>query len=258
MNCLEVQDKVLDLSLLKGLFRNMREYDLPNAENLIGGSVQGLYPNHPYNDLRPDPYFHTGSGTSGTNITKGCDSWAESIRDYPPLSGYSKKVFTLSSPELMFTKPFLNAYETRLYGQVSGNSSGYFIPSEEHPKFKLLRGGAAIISAVLGVGYAMQQIRGSQKQKVVGPRGNLSSQSGTFGGFAGVGNQPGIAMAGYLTATGLSNGASTAINEVLEAIFETVAGVADLYTGGALFCSANNKKHSWSKSRRYTWYHGWL
>ena len=220
--------------LAKGLFRNMREYDLPNAENLIGGSVQGLYPNHPYNDLRPDPYFHDGSTTS-TNITKGCDSWSDSIRDYPPLSGYSKKVFTLSSPELMFTKPFLNAYETRLYGQVSGQSSGYFIPSEEHPQFKLLRGGAAIISAVLGVGYAMQQIRGSQKMKVVGPRGHLSSQSGSFAGLAGVGNQPGVAFAVYEPLVIGSNVASTALNEALELLFETAAGVADLYTGGALY-----------------------
>ena len=51
--------------LAKGLFRNMREYDLPNASNLIGGSVQGLYPNHPYNDLRPDPYYHDGDDAGG-------------------------------------------------------------------------------------------------------------------------------------------------------------------------------------------------
>jgi hypothetical protein len=221
--------------LAKGIFRNMREYSLPNAENLIGGSVQGLYPNHPYNDLRPDPYFHTGANTSGTNITKSCDSWSDSISGYPPLSGYSKKVFTFASPELMFTKPFLNAYETRLYGQVSGKSSGYFIPSEEHPQFKLLRGGAAIISAVLGVGFAMQQIRGSQKTTVVGPRGNLSSQSGTFVGPAGGGNQPGVAMVGYLGGTISSNIATSVINEVLKLLFETAAGVVDLYTGGALY-----------------------
>ena len=220
--------------LAKGLFRNMREYSLPNAENLIGGAVQGLYPNHPYNDLRPDPYFHVGGGT---NITKGCDSWAGSINDYPPLSGYSKKVFTFASPELMFTKPFLNAYETRLYGEVSGKSSGYFIPSEEHPQFKLLRGGAALISAVLGVGYAMQQVRGTQTRQIAGPKGNLSSQSGTFGGPAGAGNQPGAAMVGYTTATGVGNIVTIAKNALVSALFESAVGVADLYLGGTAYYS---------------------
>ena len=28
--------------LAKGLFRNMREYNVPNAENLIGGNVTGF------------------------------------------------------------------------------------------------------------------------------------------------------------------------------------------------------------------------
>ena len=50
----------------------------------------------------------------------------------------------------MFTKPFLNAYETRIYGEVSGNSSGYFKASEDHPQFKLLRNGAAIVSSING------------------------------------------------------------------------------------------------------------
>ena len=223
--------------LAKGIFRNMREYTLPNAENLIGGSVQGLYPNHPYNDLRPDPYFHDGQSAAAGSLdrTNGCDTFQQSITTFAPLSGYSQSVFTFHSPELMFTKPFLNAYETRLYGQVDGRSSGYFLPSEEHPKFKLLRGGAAIISGVIGVGFAMQQIRGSQTTKVVAGRGNLSSQSGNFGGFAGIGSQPGLAMVGYTAATGGANIATTVLNEVLELIFETAAGVADLYTGGALY-----------------------
>jgi hypothetical protein len=81
----------------------------------MGGNVQGLYPNYPYNDLRPDVYFWDNNG-SGLQRTDGCDNFTESIDNYAPLAGYSKKVFTFSSPDLMFTKPFLNAYETRIYG----------------------------------------------------------------------------------------------------------------------------------------------
>ena len=32
----------------------MRKYDVPDAEDLTNSNVQGLYPNYPYNDLRPD------------------------------------------------------------------------------------------------------------------------------------------------------------------------------------------------------------
>ena len=84
----------------KGLFRNMRKYTVPNAENLIGNSVQGLYPNYPYNDLRPDIYFHEG-GNNDINRTEGCNNFTQSIINYPPLgsdgivdgvqTGYSPK-----------------------------------------------------------------------------------------------------------------------------------------------------------------------
>ena len=223
--------------LAKGLFRNMREYTLPNAENLIGGSVQGLYPNHPYNDLRPDPYFHDGVAAGASNRTSSCDSFSQSINAFAPLNGYSKEVFTFASPDLMFTKPFLNAYETRFYGQLSGQASGYFKPSEDHPQFKLLRGGAAVIAGAIGLGYAIHQVRGTSDRKITGGRGNLSTQSGIggFGGPAGAGymNQPGPALVGYAAAVAGANGGQTAINIILSTLLDAAAGLADLYTGGA-------------------------
>lgn len=97
----------------------MRQYNVPNSENLIGGSVTGLYANYPYNDLRPDIYFWDKPEPAipprilPLNRTDGCDNLAESIEEYAPLGtpnsgtvGYSKKVFTFASPDLMFTKPF--------------------------------------------------------------------------------------------------------------------------------------------------------
>ena len=159
--------------LAKGLFRNMRKYTVPNSENLIGGededAVQGLYPNYPYNDLRPDMYFHDGTFDDDNDIelnrTLGCDNLTESINAFPPLTGYSKEVFTFSSPDLMFTKPFLNAYETRIYGDLSGYQSGSFKASEDHPQFKLLRNGSAVVSAILGIGYAIHQVQGDRGTK---------------------------------------------------------------------------------------------
>ena len=170
----------------KGIFRNMRKYTIPNGEQLIGEEVQGLYPNYPYNDLRPDVYFHDGINNK---ITDGCDTFGDSITNFNPLGagsddddgepmGFSRKVFTFSSPDLMFTRPFLNAYETKLYGQVSGTANGYFKPSEDHPQFKLLRGITAFVSVIIGLGYAIRQIKGTDSTTTSSNSADISSQSG--------------------------------------------------------------------------------
>jgi len=227
--------------LAKGLFRNMRKYTIPNAENLIGGSVQGLYPNYPYNDLRPDVFFHDGNANS-IHRTEGCNNYSQSIGNFNPLgsapavagdpSGYSKKVFTFSSPDLMFTKPFLNAYETRLYGYVTGNSSGYFKASEDHPQFKLLRNGAAIIAAVIGVGYAMHKMLGTRSKTIEGAKGSYQANDfylgfGT-GGTTGGGANLAVNAAGALTAAGGSTLGQIALNTLLN----DALGLLDLYAGG--------------------------
>ena len=142
--------------LAKGMFKNMRKYTVPDNDNLIGGDIQGLYPNYPYNDLRPDIYF------TSSEQTEGCDGGVSvSINEYPALSGYTQDVFSFHSPELMFTRPFLNANETKIYGEIHGNSSGKFIPSEQHPGQKLLRNISSVIAGIIGLGYAIRQIQGT-------------------------------------------------------------------------------------------------
>ena len=141
--------------LAKGMFKNMREYDVPENDSLIS-DAQGLYVNYPYNDLRPDIYF-----TSEKDRTEGCDNVQDSVSEYPPLSGYRQDIFSFHSPELMFTRPFLNANETKIYGEIHGNSSGKFIPSEQHPGQKLLRNISSVIAGIVGLGYAIRQVQGT-------------------------------------------------------------------------------------------------
>lgn len=236
----------------KGLFRNMRKYTVPNAENLIGNSVQGLYPNYPYNDLRPDIYFHEG-GNNNINRTEGCNNFSQSINNFPPLgadglvdgiqTGYSQKAFTFSSPDLMFTKPFLNAYETRIYGDLSGSSSGYFKSSEDHPQFKLLRNGAAVIAAFIGVGYAIGQVSGQRSTK---QHGNTNTfQYNDFIGAFGIGSG-GVGTTGPV---GANFGATAALLAIGTPLFNTAltaykasynaVALADLFSGGAASDGAN-------------------
>ena len=217
--------------LAKGVFRNMREYEIPGSPN---NNFQGLYPNYPYNDLRPDIYFHDGNnGVGPAKRTDGCDPLSSSTLVYKPLTGYSQSVFTFHSPELMFKRPFLNAYEARIYGELSGASEGYFIPSEQHPQYKLLRNVAAIMSGIIGVGYAINAIQGIRKNKVnyAFPTYEAgSSTNWTFGGPTGAGNAPGFPMAGYIAGVATALATNTA-NITSEIVQDDGYGLAALFGG---------------------------
>tara|TARA_R110000782_G_scaffold70527_2_gene141678 strand:+ start:2011 stop:8361 length:6351 start_codon:yes stop_codon:yes gene_type:complete len=212
--------------LAKGLFRNMREYTIPNPESLIGGDVQGLYANHPYNDLSPDIYFHDGVLAGISNRTEGCDSFGQSLTNFTPLTGYSKQVFTFASPDLMFTKPFLNAYETRIYGDLSGLQRGAFKASEDHPQFKLLRNGSAVVAAIIGLGYAIRQVQGDT---------GTTRSSGGAGPWMANGDYLGIAANAATNATGagINAGIAEGVSNAYE-FTEGWASLADLWAGGTV------------------------
>lgn len=213
--------------LAKGVFRNMRKYTIPDNTT----SLQGLYPNYPYNDLRPDIYFHDGANGSGPGKkTDGCDDLPSSLSNHAPLTGHTRNVFTFHSPELMFKRPYLNSYEARLYGELNGSSIGYFIKSEQHPQYKLLRNVAALLSGIIGVGYAVNAIQGIRKNKInyaIPTYEAGAATNWTAAGFT-IGNAPGAAMAGYLPAAiGVTAGmGANALGEILS---------DDGYAVGALF-----------------------
>lgn len=165
--------------LAKGVFRNMRKYTIPNNNS----NLQGLYPNYPYNDLRPDIYFHDGRDAQDPGKrTDGCHSLTDSVNTYRPLTGYTKNVFTFHSPELMFKDVYLNASEARLYGELSGVAQGNFIKSEKHPQFKLLRNLAAVLAGLIGIGYTINALNGFRKTKIHYAYGDSSAQGGSLRG----------------------------------------------------------------------------
>ena len=219
--------------LAKGIFRNMREYTIPEG-GLNFGENTGLYPNYPYNDLRPDVYFHDGS--SPDNRTDGCDTFVQSVNSYPPLTGYKKDHFTFSSPDLMFKKPFLNAYETKIYGELTGYSIGHFIKSENHPQNKLLRNGGAIIAAIIGIGYAINQVQGTKRRVYEGEKLAPSIAQGPFFTIGGIAtgtaypNPAGATQRGAVAGMGLG----TTISQLtLGALFGELAQIGSVFDGGA-------------------------
>jgi hypothetical protein len=209
----------------KGIFRNMRKYDIENSDR------QGLFPNYPYNDLRDDPYFHSDKSKAPT---KQNHSWLESKAEYPLLSGYTQNVFTFHSPELMFKKPFLNAYETRIYGELSGEANGQFIVSEKHPQQKLLRLVSVIVASVFGLGYGLYQLKGKTEVTEDGGSTLNIGLGGTFALGTGDVAAPGTSAGGLLQSVPIAAskaGMKLLIDNLVNGIISTAVDAAYI-TGG--------------------------
>jgi len=106
--------------IAKGLLNNTRSYPVPENP-----TITGLYPNYPYNDLRPDVYL-TAAEQTGENGTNNA----------APLTGYNRDIFTFHSPDTTFSNPFLNPYTLNVYQERWGTSKGSFQLPYRHPKFK--------------------------------------------------------------------------------------------------------------------------
>tara|TARA_R110000796_G_scaffold18962_5_gene57068 strand:- start:5309 stop:11542 length:6234 start_codon:yes stop_codon:yes gene_type:complete len=220
--------------LAKGMFKNMRKYDVPESGNILSTTSQGLYPNYPYNSLQKDVFFHDGNNAGSDKRTDGCsNSFTQSIADFKPLVGYTDDVFTFHSPDLMFTKPFLNAYETKIYGDIWGKSTGTFVISEDHPKFKLLRPKASTLAGIIGIGYALNAVQGTTTKTAKAVQGDNASGNAAF-----VGVVPPIISAGKAVenAAGiLSLGVGNAIWSILvDGLIGSAVDMADMYVGGTV------------------------
>ena len=238
--------------LAKGLFRNMRKYNIPDNDGDIGPK-NGLYPNFPYNDLRDDVYHYDGStinnnlnfGGLGTGAmanlfatdplprTDGCaNGLQDSLSDFPPLKGYKKDIFTFHSPELMFRKPFLNPYEIRIYGAYSGVSEGHFIVSEKHPQNKLLRNAGALIAGILGTGYAINQLQGTQESNVKGAENSAAPfQPAWVVGPVPLGSNS-LGFNTYALSGGGGQAASVAASVAAQVVMSELTKLSDLFGAG--------------------------
>jgi len=133
--------------IAKGMFNNMRSYPIPG-----NNTVEGLYQNYPYNDLRTDSYL-TSEMQTGTNGTVNPKS--------SKLSGYKKNVFSFHSPETTFSNPYLNAAEVKLYQELSGTALGSFITPFKHPKFKIPTNFASVLSKLVSILGTISSVAGA-------------------------------------------------------------------------------------------------
>ena len=176
--------------IAKGLARNMREYPVPEGaqghEVDPGQELTGYIANYPFNDCGQDVYLSASDKFSSVRSGTAVDA------DPSPASMTATNVFTFHSPETSFNKPFLSPYEFKSYGICTGTSSGRFKPSELHPQHKLLRNSAMWIAIIVGVGYAISEMRGKRSKNYTLPKALSMGLSGK--GKAHGGNSTNIVM----------------------------------------------------------------
>lgn len=137
--------------IAKGLLFNTGEYRFPGSEDRY------LYPNYPYNDLRADPYL------SSTPVKGGVKG-----EGYTALNNYKRDIFTFHSPSTSFNRIQLGN-ELKIEGEQYGRVTGKFEDVYKHPRHKLIRDFALVMSALLGVGEGVLAIRGKKTYELRDP-----------------------------------------------------------------------------------------
>jgi hypothetical protein len=137
--------------IAKGMVNNMRTYNIKG--NNTGNRI-GLYPNYPFNTIRPLSSL-LGGNVSGVNdpYIKLTNSSDQIVDQTIPTN-----LMTFHSPDTNFRNPYLSVTELKIYGSLRGTSVQYFQEPNNHPKFKLLADitvAAAILAGVIEL--ALQQ-----------------------------------------------------------------------------------------------------
>tara|TARA_B110000196_G_scaffold260025_1_gene231158 strand:+ start:4847 stop:9592 length:4746 start_codon:yes stop_codon:yes gene_type:complete len=244
--------------LSKGIFRNLREYELTKGSDTTDrDNTVGYYPNFPYNDLGDDVYHarpdigvapayigNTGSGSSSCDATASTGSIKDSGDAYPPLKEYAKDKFTFHSPDLMFKKPFLNADNIQLYGEVTGTAAGRFQKSEFHPQAKLLKNAGLLIAGIFGVGYALQKMRGRTDDVVgIGKKNNIGLMSAPFPansfvygtGVTAISAANVIPTLGSVAMTTAEGVINSLVQALIDELVDTSQDFLDVVSGGAIY-----------------------
>lgn len=144
--------------IAKGMFNNMREYELEGDSG-----KKGLFQNYPYNDLRPDPFLT--SNRMSLELGYGTRNKIEDERlvisgipnDFhsKKLDTYKNNYFSFHSPETNFLKPYLGDNHIKIYNEEKGTALGGFDFVYKHPKHKLLKDAVLLPTLAIASGIAL-------------------------------------------------------------------------------------------------------
>lgn len=232
---------------------------LANATSLATGSdiKWGIFANYPYNDTAFDPYLiHRGNGDASTTdspwlaglfggdpvesnwITgRGSlfgptdDATIHMVDDNRALNEFTRDFHTFHSPDLNFTQMYLAPSEMVVYKTLTGRAEGNFKKSEDHPGAKLLKNKAVLIAAIIGVGYALNHMRGKRNVKINTARSQSSGETMAVG--SGMTPMPGTGTAAAAVNV-LLNIPGVVVGAIADIAFNTVVDVASVFGAGKL------------------------
>ena len=119
----------------RGIFNNVGKYT-KNGQSY-------LYPNYPYNDLRPDPFFTTQQ----INANSGFQAQYQ-------LQGFQDRTssrFTFHSPETHFGSPSLGGGYVKVETIEYGTSYSHFVQVEKNAKYQFLNENASIVALFMAL-----------------------------------------------------------------------------------------------------------
>ena len=245
---------ILAKGIIKNMFRFRRTQNdgtdpgqgNTNANSQATGT--GLMPNYPFNDLRTDPYLVGRNSNANSQLPwyaqlTGNGDFVENNwhrgnmlqADGRGLAAIDARAYTFHSPELNFSKLYLNPTEVKIYKVAGANVVGRFKKSEDHPKAKLLKNRAATIAALIGVGYALSEMRGRRDYKVDTMRSNSIGEFGAYAVGSGTHMSPFIGPGTAQAAgnVGVSSG-SLWIGAAADLAFNTAVDIAAIFGAGKL------------------------
>ena len=189
--------------IAKGMINNMFFYDLDGdpSTNSFGNRV-GLYPNFPFNDLRPDPYISIFDTKDYTDNNK---------YNFPN-SLYSVKNFTFHSPETSFNNPFLSPRELKIYGSLTGQVNGSFSFPEKHPKHKFITDASFFVGLITATSLAVVAVKGKKRFKYKYPEAGPTPLGAAYSAATVAAVTPGLGGEGASDLANLAEASVTGTN----------------------------------------------
>ena len=146
------------------------------------------------------------------------NSYFQGLNESEYGSNIRKNIITFHSPETNFREPFLSGKEVKIYGELIGDMEGRFQYPKNHPRHKFVTNSAFLVSAIVGIGYAMLGTEGKKKTKHKGPTMNFGGtydQKGTSIGSTGMGGTSALAAAAQVAAVSAAQTADAVTDNVL-------------------------------------------
>ena len=224
--------------LAKGQINNMREYynfdetfQDDTFDVLTGTGRQKVYPNYPYNPVEYPDQFLSSAPTDNTNISDNDNTnpyaaypsegaYLDEDTDKPyPAARVRKDLFTFHSPETNFRNPRLSAKEIKIYGELNGTVNAFFDYPSEHPRHKFVSDLAFIVSAIIGIGYAIVSTEGKKSVKNIQTKinyGGTYTQLGVSTGSTGLLGPSAAAAGAQVAAASSAAAADVTVQNTLE------------------------------------------